>query len=359
MTSQYSTIESWRNDVRVEDRTLKGEGCKIGTLTEEQARAEYKTLRGLASNTRGHSIGNANVPFEERVFIFVYFPPEARTPPCYMFYMKEYTVGKLKDRLLAMVGLDAMNTPEAGARFVRLSTHTPLPQNSELKDISPPLSQHEQLVLTFGTTLPPTFPPPSKQAVEAELAAAALPEVAPVAEEAPAEEAALVEESPGDLLEGSPDVPPDGTWLATMPFKNKKFQPLGDPKAVPGPKRVQLAVFVMTEKGVHRPVYGFYHKEWPVGRCVDSALEHADVSNPNLKVSDPTKKLVMFSLRSLRLLPNSTALEKTGLASGDTVFITFSAGLPRWVAAECTRYTKPTPEFEKEAKRKVRECCIA
>eukprot|EP01061_Rhynchopus_euleeides_P037215 TRINITY_DN63131_c0_g1_i1.p2 TRINITY_DN63131_c0_g1~~TRINITY_DN63131_c0_g1_i1.p2 ORF type:complete len:161 (+),score=57.40 TRINITY_DN63131_c0_g1_i1:55-483(+) len=141
-----------------------------------------------------------------------------------------------------------------------------------------------------------------------------------------------------------------------MAFANKKFQPLGDQKAVPFARRLQVALFVLPE-GEAKAVYLFFDKEWSVGRCLDSGLSLAGVPNPNLSTTDPAKRLALFSLKTRKMLPNASNIT-TVLGSGEAVVATFGTGLPAWVAVESLRYTSPAPEFEKEAKKKMRECCL-
>ena len=349
MTSQYSSVESWRQEAKGEDRSMAG--AAVGTLTEPIE--EYKALRKKASNTRAGSCGKKHLEYELRVFMLLYFPAEAMTPPCHMFVTHETIVGVLKDRLIAMLNLGTLCTQDRPpASLIRLSTHQRLPDNSELRNIVPPLTLHEEIVLSFGDL--PAFYPKAKITMETknEVEEQNIPPIP----EVPEAEPEVMVPSVGDIAEGSPEVPPGGVWLAEVRFANKKFQPFGDQKAIRFEKRLQLALFFVVGDVV-KGAYVFVDKEWTVARSLDSMLSLAQIPNPNISTADPTKRLALYSLVTRKVLNNASKLADL-VASGEGVVATTTTGLPAWVAAEALRYTNPAPGEEKEAKKKIKECAV-
>ncbi|KAJ9467072.1 hypothetical protein DIPPA_00570 [Diplonema papillatum] len=357
MTSQHSMLEAWRRDVKEEDRRITG--AAVGTMTETPA--DFAALKKAASNSRGKSVGNTAVAYEDRVFCVVFFPAEAKTPPCHMYFPRTMLVGKICDRLAAMLVLP----PDTRTRLVRLSSHHALPAGRPIGEAS--LGLHEEVVLVVDGTssaplpsetlvdLPCIYPRPTAQEPEHPAAEHQQNEETPPAEAdpEPEEDASLL----GDVLEGSAGECPEGAKpLEEWRFANKKLQPLGD-KAVPGGKRVQAAVFFEAGGG-GKAVYAFFNGDHVAGRCVDAALALAQVPNPNLKVVDPSQKLVLYNLRTRRAVPSGAALSSTDVQSGDPLLVAKAGGIPLWICKESVKYTHPAPDFEKKAKMKKRECAV-
>eukprot|EP01060_Flectonema_neradi_P016838 TRINITY_DN2347_c0_g2_i1.p1 TRINITY_DN2347_c0_g2~~TRINITY_DN2347_c0_g2_i1.p1 ORF type:complete len:355 (+),score=45.14 TRINITY_DN2347_c0_g2_i1:140-1204(+) len=353
MTSQWSSLESWRNEIKDEDKRLLG--AAIGSLkTPPQSFVE---LKKSASNSRGASIGNYQITFEDRSFLLIFFPIETRTPPCYMYFNKNMIVGVLLDRLCQMVELKmdsgtALDSPTR-PHLVRVSTHEVLAPNSTLG--SNELVSHEDVALCVGSVLPEFYPKPKKKAMKP---ASDPPQQEPTTNPPEVHEDPPEEQPPcsDDIFPDSADTPPGGVYLSDYKFKNKRLQPLGD-KTVSGTKRVQLAVFFNIEGVPPTGVYTFFSQDWVAGRCCDTSMTLAEIPNPNLKITDPSKKLVIYNLRTRKLMPSSTRLTDC-CESGDPVLVSVAGGIPKWMAIESLKYTSPTKDFEKIAKRKVRECCL-
>eukprot|EP01064_Diplonema_japonicum_P009052 TRINITY_DN16505_c0_g1_i1.p1 TRINITY_DN16505_c0_g1~~TRINITY_DN16505_c0_g1_i1.p1 ORF type:complete len:354 (+),score=61.20 TRINITY_DN16505_c0_g1_i1:31-1062(+) len=342
MTSQWSALESWRRDVKEEDRRILGAAVRS---LKEPVRV-YKDLKKLATNTKASSIGNGNVIYEERAFMLLYFPEEYGTPPCYMYFPHTMLVGKLCDRLSYMLEM-----PKDGpqAVLVRLGNHEPLQSSKELKCFK--IGLHEEFILTIDGKVPEYFPAPKKEKEETQNAQENTTEK--VAAATPLDQ----EATPCDP-EGTDHHPPEGlTWWGDVKFDNKKFQPIGD-KTISAGKRLQLAVFLLVENRPQRALYMYFNKDWVAGRSVDTALRAAEIPNPNLTETDPARKLVAYNLRTLASVPSSTPLADCDVKPGDPVLVAPGAGLPSWCRVESNKYTNPEPGFEKEAKKKTRECVL-
>ena len=352
MTSQWSSIESWRNEIKDEDKRLLG--AAIGSLKTHPS--SYAELKKSASNTRGSSIGNYQITYENRVLLLILFPFETNTPPCYMYFNKNMIVGVLLDRLCQMVEISIenslpLNSPKR-PQLVRVKSHQIMNTNSTL--LSENMDVHEEVALTLGGILSDFYPKPVKKISEKPLPTVTVVEDVTVLQES--ESLPEVNDCVDDVMEGSPSSPPGDIFLSDFKFKNKKLQPLGD-KSIPGPKRIQLAVFFNIEGMAPTAIYTFYSQDWVAGRCCDTSMTLAEISNPNLKITDSSKKLVIYNMRTRKLMPSSVKLADCA-TSGDPVLISVAGGIPKWMAEESLKYTSPTKEFEKTAKRKARDCIV-
>eukprot|EP01059_Diplonema_ambulator_P016871 TRINITY_DN28852_c0_g1_i1.p1 TRINITY_DN28852_c0_g1~~TRINITY_DN28852_c0_g1_i1.p1 ORF type:complete len:351 (+),score=95.76 TRINITY_DN28852_c0_g1_i1:119-1054(+) len=304
---------------------------------------DYKELRKKASNTKASSVGNSSLVYDDRVFMLLYFPEETKTPPCFMYFPKTMVVGKMCDRVGAMLKLPQDVQP----KLVRLKTHETVAMSILMGDIGAGL--HEEFVVTMDGVLPGYFPGPS------EVSSSAVCEPEEVEEKAEEEvkEEVAVETTP--TVGGG--VPEEGLkWWSEVGFANKKYQPLGD-KNTPAGKRLQFAMLLLS--GPHqKAVYMHFNKDWVAGRMVDTSLQAASLPNPNLATTNPLEKLVPYNLRTLAVIPPSTPLAQADVQSGDAILVATAAGIPAWCAIEAAKYTNPEPAFEKEAKKKLRECVI-
>eukprot|EP01063_Lacrimia_lanifica_P037842 TRINITY_DN7905_c0_g1_i1.p1 TRINITY_DN7905_c0_g1~~TRINITY_DN7905_c0_g1_i1.p1 ORF type:complete len:357 (+),score=100.36 TRINITY_DN7905_c0_g1_i1:86-1156(+) len=355
MTTQYSTVEAWRRDVAEEDRRLAG--AAVGAM--EAMPATMKELRAKVSNSPASAVGYKHCDYVDRVFVLIYFPEAAKTPPCYFHFPKTMVVGKIVDRVCAMLELrydptDA-TADEERLFLIRLASHASLPFNAEMQAVATGWKQNEELVLCFGRTLPGVYPAPKRGVREAPAEAPPV-ETAPPPQDTPEEDKADAEAEALEILPDSPADPPIAALADTI-FMNKKFQPKGD-ASVPDAKRVQVAVFVHIAPSTQQAIYMWLHKDWVTGRCVDHALQTASIRNPNLSVADPAQKVVMYSLRHQRAVPPSVPLGETCIASGDPILLARAGGLPLWCHKESLLYANPPPEFQKQAKKKARECVV-
>eukprot|EP01062_Namystynia_karyoxenos_P007642 TRINITY_DN12676_c0_g1_i1.p1 TRINITY_DN12676_c0_g1~~TRINITY_DN12676_c0_g1_i1.p1 ORF type:complete len:395 (+),score=101.45 TRINITY_DN12676_c0_g1_i1:76-1185(+) len=360
------SVEGFRAEAApAEDRRIKVPQQGKLPLT---ACADFPALAAAVTNSPATPAGLAHIAYGDRQFLLVYFPPESRTPPSYMFFNRGHLVGNLTDRLCAAVEIRA---PPCAAddpqrwRLYRLRTQQELHPAGTLASCG--LDQHEPVVLSQGPRPAPFWPAATREASDPVCGGPAPPSAPADAggqeeQPAPPDDAAAGAGAAEALLGAadtdpdSPAEPPPGVLpLAQRKFANKKGQPNGD-GVRPGATRVVVAVFIAD--GPPQGWYQAFDAAWVAGRCCDAALSRAGAKNPNLSTPDPEDRLSLYSLRTLRRLPNSTPVGAAGLCSGDAVLVAKARGMPRWAAAEAARLVAPEPSAAKQAAAQMRQCTL-